>query len=591
MTATSADEPSAGRRAPLAPPFGALTLTWLKLGVVLGLGAALALRLPAYTTETTYFWRQDLGVYLAFLALAIAFGMASPAWLARFAAPLDWSGRGWALALAALCLVAGVVGVGLVFDNYTLSLDEFLANFDAKIFASGRLMAPLPPAWRGYEPALAPIYMLPVAGNVDWASGYLPINAAVRALASKIGAEDVVNPALSAFAIVATFAIGRRLFPEQPRIGAIAAILLGASAQLVVTAMTAYAMPMHLALNLAWLWLFLRGGRLGHLGAIAVGFFATGIHQLLFHPLFVAPFVLQLWLDRRWALAGAYTAAYGMICGFWVEYWPLEMHLAGVTAPAASQLGGGASLIKRLAKLLGDVSVFNVAPMGECLFRFITWQHPLLAPVAFGGLLAAERQKGHLRALAFGVVLTLLAMLVLVPTQSNGWGYRYLHGLLGSTALIAAWTWERMTAALDAHRRAAANGAMVLATVLALVVFLPLRGWQSWTYCHPYAMANAEIQGAKTQVVIVDDQGPIGFDMGTLVRNDPFLAGPKVLEISSLSDDTVADLCAHYSVSVFDGAEAKALGIDVVGVPADPNFVAIRKQMADAHCGVRITHR
>ena len=72
----------------------------------------------------------------------------------------------------------------------------------------------------------------------------------------------------------------------------VAAVLLATSSQFLLTAMTPYSMTAHLALNLAWLWLFLRGGVVGHSLAIAVGALACGLHQLVFHPLFVAPFAL-----------------------------------------------------------------------------------------------------------------------------------------------------------------------------------------------------------------------------------------------------------------------------------------------------------
>jgi hypothetical protein len=47
-------------------------------------------------------------------------------------------------------------------------------------------------------------------------------------------------------------------------------------------------MTAHLTLNLIWLCLFLRNDKIGHGAAIAVGFLASGLHQLIFHPL-VAP--------------------------------------------------------------------------------------------------------------------------------------------------------------------------------------------------------------------------------------------------------------------------------------------------------------
>ena len=42
---------------------------------------------------------------------------------------------------------------------------------------------------------------------------------------------------------------------------------------------------------------------IGHAGAIAVGAVACGLHQIVFHPLFVAPFILHLWFHKRRALA------------------------------------------------------------------------------------------------------------------------------------------------------------------------------------------------------------------------------------------------------------------------------------------------
>ena len=73
-------------------------------------------------------------------------------------------------------------------------------------------------------------------------------------------------------------------------------------------------MSAHLAFNLIWLWCFLRGDRKGDAGAIIAGFIATGLHQLLFHPLFVAPFLAHLWLTGERRRAIVYAFAYLAIC-------------------------------------------------------------------------------------------------------------------------------------------------------------------------------------------------------------------------------------------------------------------------------------
>ena len=283
----------------------ALTLVrWVEIDAVLGIAVWTtgSLDVHNWSVEAFFFWRQDVPMMVFALVATLALALAPPSLLGRLKWPAGISARQTAIALALVTFFAGAAGVWLVFSGYTFSLDEFLANFDAQIFARGRLVAPIAPAWQPYAPAMQPMYMLPLPQNV-WASSYLPVNAALRALARPIHADGLVNPLLSAFSVVAVWGVGRRLWPERPDLALIAAALLGTSSQLIVMAMTAYAMPAHLAFNLAWLWLFLRGGKLGHAGAIAVGFLATGIHQLVFHPLFVAPFILRLLWRRRWGSA------------------------------------------------------------------------------------------------------------------------------------------------------------------------------------------------------------------------------------------------------------------------------------------------
>jgi hypothetical protein len=568
----------------VAAPFDALTVGWLVWAAFLASALSSASRVGFQGVASHFLLTQDLPVMLASVAITVALGWIPAAWAPRMVPQRRWSAPVSVALLAGVCALAGVVGFRLVFHGYELALDEFLADFDARIFAHGELMAHVAAPWRPFVPALQPIYMLPVPSQDHWASAYLPIHAALRTAAAHLGGAWLLNPLLGAASVVGVYGVARRLWPARPAMALGAAALLASSSQLLVTSMTGYAMPAHLAFDLAWLWLFLRGGRLGHGGAIVVGFLATGLHQLVFHPLFAAPFVLQLWLDRRWRLASVYTLAYAAICGFWIEYWQLELYWLGEAQTTSASLGGG-GFLARIGALLALVRPGNLSSMVVSLVRFAAWQNPLAPPLLALGVGAAFRAKGHMRALLLGVVLTLVVVLVVVPSQTQGWGYRYLHPLLGSICLIAIWTWTRLTDRLPPPRRALTHGPFVAACAVGLLVLAPLHAWQAWAYARPYVAANALVQHAPESVVIVDNDGP-WFDMGTVVRNDPYLAsGPKVMLLVALDDAQVRDLCARGPVGLFDSRQALALGADTVGGPPDPNAVRLRGLMSRLGCG------
>jgi hypothetical protein len=565
-------------------PFVLILGTWAAIIVTLGVAiwTTGSLRNETWATEAFFFWRQDVPVLVFFVVTTLALWLASG--LTALRSPAGATDRRVVVSLAATTFVVGAVGVWAVFGGYTLSLDEFLANFDAQVFASGQLMAPVAPAWRPYVPALQPMYMLPLPDDV-WVSSYLPVNAAMRGLARLVNAEGLVNPLLSAFSVVAVWAVGRRLWPQRPDLALIAAALLGTSSQLIVMAMTAYAMPAHLAFNLAWLWLFLRGGRLGHAGAIVVGFLATGIHQLVFHPLFVAPFILRLLFHRRWGLSALYIVAYAASGLFWLEYWPIATGLSGVSTEDTGSTGAD-FFIDRINDVLGGVGFDNFGAMGESLMRFVTWQNLLTAPLALIGAIVAIWSRGPVRALVLGVALTLVVMGIATPSQTHGWGYRYMHGLLGSVCLIAAWAWSKLTDDLPAQRLAGANGALALACVISLIVVTPVRAWQAWRYVAPYTAANAAIQSAKADVVVVDHSSQVLFDMGTVTRNDPFLIHkPQVMALAYMDEPLLRQLCATHTVLIFNGQSATAYGLNIIPWRSSRRLAALRQVMAELNCG------
>ncbi|HZZ36078.1 MAG TPA: hypothetical protein VFE03_10160 [Caulobacteraceae bacterium] len=559
-----------------------LTWSW-GLPVVALMAAAVAgtLAWPSLPISRVFMTEQD------FPAIAVA----GVFWLVVRWAPVGLgaalaSDRARLLAFGAAALTAaiGLGGALSVYHGYALSMDEFMANFDAEILRRGVLQAPVAEAWRPYINALQPIFRHGYGGDAAWSSNYLPVSAAFRGLFDLIGAAALTNALWAGLAVICTYGAARRMWPDRPEGAMAAAVLLATSSQVLVTAMTPYAMTAHLALNMAWLWLFLRRTPASDAAAAGVAALACGLHQVLFHPLFAAPFVFGLWIGRQWRRAAWYTAAYLLIALAWSAYWTVAHQLigAGAGTPAASAAAG--TPIEEAATLAGYFKVSGLGLMAKNLLRFVAWQNPLAIALAVWGLIAALKTDGVLRALIAGFVLTIAAMFVLMPSQGHGWGYRYVHGLLGSVCLVAAHAWMRIS---EREGQAGPAWAMLAAScAFSLLVLLPVRAWQVERWVAPYAAATRAIAAKDADVVIVDPRGMFYGD--DLVRNDPFLINrPKVMDLASLSEVKLAAVCRRYRVSVFDERDGGALGIrKIVHTPrADARLGRMRAEMAAMRCG------
>ena len=530
------------------------------------------------------------GLCLALVAQpSMRLGAARASWIAALV-----ERRGWAIC-AATALIVGLgayVGWHTLYQRYPLAMDEFWAQFDADIFGRGRLLAELPARWRPFAPALQPAWPLLTPDDQYWSSRYLPVNAAFRALAGALGSSALAGPFWAALSIVTVYGLARRLWPQRRDAALVSALLLATSPQLFITAMSPYAMSAHLALNLVWLWLFL--GRRAWSQALApiAAFAATGLHQLIFHPLFAAPFVLGLWLERRWRAAIFHTGAYVLVCLFWSFYWTMAMGGLGIAPVVAGRLGTGWTL-QIAAQLIASHGPGDLGLMSLNLLRFIAWQNPLAVALgALGAVHAARTRDRVFLPLAAGLILTVAAMAAIMPFQGHGWGYRYLHGFLGSLCLLAGLAWVRLTPARsEALGETAARpwAAIGVSCAFCLIFALPLRARQTFDLIRPSARAQAAIEGAGAEVVVVD---PAGLDYGeSFVRNDPFLEiGPKVMNIDDLTVKGARILCAGYKVALFDMTDAKAFGVRRVPPPPPSALKAavLRVLSCAAHVGRRL---
>jgi hypothetical protein len=419
----------------------------------------------------------------------------------------------WALALGVLAVTAA--GTVLVMHDVGLSMDEYAASFQARIFAAGRLSAAIPAHWRGLAPWMTPIFVAYKPDVAGWVSTYLPVYAALRSAFVPLGLEWLLNPLLAAASVLLLDRIARRLWPGDDQRRVLALTFLVTSTQFLVTSMSGYSMPAHLCLNLLWLLLYLRGDRGGDVALPWVGVVAMGLHNPFPHALFAAPFLLRLLARRRFAWVAYMGAVYLAGAAGWLRW------LRFAAASGGTGLTTPAGLLGSFALPNGSMAMVH----GLNLTLLLSWQTPVLALLLVVALLAWPRLKATERDLGAGLLLTFAFYLLFPANQGHGWGYRYVYGALGNVVLLGA-----AGGALLARdvRRGALRTAIMASLLATVLIQLPLRLWQAESFVRPVADAIAFIQSRPVPLVAVDfDEGWYASD---LVRNDPlFGRGPRVV--------------------------------------------------------------
>jgi hypothetical protein len=516
-----------------------------------------------------FFFRQDLLVLAVLVGLLII--AAGSGWRTVWPRPPELAFSRRTVLIGALGLALALwAGTYVLLGNYPLTGDESMVVFDMHIFRSWQLAAPVPPEWRMFVKAIAPEFLLSLPGNAAWVSSYMPTNAMLRAAFGTVLDPALMNPLLAAAGAVALFDIAGRIFPGRRSAQAIALLLYATSAQLLVTAMMPYAMTAHLSLNLIWLMLYLRGTRASHAAAIAIGFVAIGLHQVVFHPLFALPFIDHLRRQGQWRTAVVYLGCYALFGLFWMSYPHLVAWSAGLTSATGVSSGTSGFIAQRVLPLLLHHEPTTIPLMVVNLLRFVTWENLALLPLMALGYGAMRRNEGIARPLAYGIALTFLAMAFLLPYQGHGWGYRYLHGLIGNCALLAAYGWR------DFSDRDEVRSFVGVATGVTIFATVPFLLWTTHAFARPYVRVNRMIDGIHADMAIIESSGP-EFRIDE-VRNNPDLSNrPLRLASTALKPADIPVLCTRGTIAFVDAEEMRALGLGDRRDPGSARFELLRR--------------
>ena len=428
-----------------------------------------------------------------------------------------------------LCLVAALfvfaitaIGTQTVFHNYALTADEYLADFQARIFLHGKIQAEVPAAFLDAVRVIKPSFVEYFPETHLWNATYYPVYAAMRAVFQSVDLQTLLNPLLAAVTVLALYGTARNIWPESQTNALAAIALLVSSSQFLLMSMTAYAMPAHLALNTIWLWLYSRPDRRAFYLAPFIGVLAIGLHQPIVHALFAAPFLLRLVWQRKWKPATVLGAIYLAGCIGWYA-WRLHFQ---------TPMPGGANSVLRW----WNPRMAIIQPMN--LLLVIGWASlatPLLALLGFKQFLKSQPivQDAILScALTFGFYFFFYL------DQAHGWGYRYFHGVLSCLVIVAVAGFNRLSILIGQRR---ALTFVLAGVVMSIFVQLPLRCVQAESFVRPYARTAAVLHAMRHDVVALDARD--AWYSADLIRNDPFLEQrPIIVSVFGLTPTAVAAL-------------------------------------------------
>jgi hypothetical protein len=278
--------------------------------------------------------------------------------------------------------------------------------------------------------------------------------------------------------------------------------------------------------------------------------------------LFVAPFIVELLIAKRFRRAALFIGGYALICGFWAVYPQLLLPLGGTAGTGGGVENGLNQFVVKVGALFAEFSpIRNTIFMVANLHRFAAWQHPFLLILLCFSCLPISRAQGIARPLLAGIVLMLFVTFLIMPWQGYGWGYRYLHGFLGSFCLLATYGWQRLE-----HFPRERSAALTLTTAVTVALILPFQLVTTHAIVAPYRQASAFIERADADVVLVDGTGMV-LAMDVVRNYADFRPRPKVMEMLLLDEADLRKLCQRHKVRVFDRRHGSRLGVPLTETP------------------------
>jgi hypothetical protein len=437
------------------------------------------------------------------------------------------------------------LGTLFIYHNHPLSMDEYAAYFQSRVFSAGRLDGEFPAPqldWlipRGFQNYFLNVSR--VTGSV--AETYWPGFALLLAPFTWAGVPWLCNPVISALTLLVIHRLALEMFDNREAAG-FALLLTIASPVIFANGISYYSMPAHLLANSVFALLLVRPTPLRAAAAGVVGSLALTLHNPVPHMLFAAPWLV--WVATR---RGGMRLIVSLIAG----YLPLCVLLGlGWFLFSGDLLRGGlvtaAGPVAPVHRLQHMLEIFSLPDATVALARLIgiaktwVWAVPGLMILAAAGAVR-WRQDPLCRLFTASALLTLFGYFLVPVDQGHGWGYRYFHSAWMALPLLATAALFR-PARIPGEAGAQAqlfdddDSKSFVATcmLLTLVFGVGFRAWQMEDFMARDLGQVPQYTGSERRVVILDARH--SFYGGDLVQNDPWL---RLDEIRMYSHGAAAD--------------------------------------------------
>ncbi len=411
-------------------------------------------------------------------------------------------------------------GALVIYHDYPLSMDEYAAVFQSKIFAAGALTARLPPGLVDWliAPGFNGEFLLASHSSGRAIETYWPGFALLLAPFQALHLQWLCNPLLAAGALFLIHRITLEITGDR-RAAAFALLFTVGSGVFFANAISLYSMQGHLTANLLFVWLLMRPSTSRVFAAGVVGSLALVLHNPFPHLLFALPWFLSLAREperRRWLpalVAGYLPVSFGVGLG-----WMLLRQSIASDQPATVVLAYTASgAFAWPDKVMLNMRVAALAKMwiwaapGAFLFAWLGWRrHRLQLPV---------------RLMAQSALLTFFGYLFVRFDQGHGWGFRYFHSAWGVIPVLAGCALTD----IDASRRRMASFAAT-SSVLSLLVLVPYQAHQMEDFIgwHLSQLPAMKRPGNNVLFLRIDR----GYYLADMVQIDPLLRDPDLLLVS-----------------------------------------------------------